>query len=143
MLAGLLVPRLSGHAVAVLANLGTPASQRALVDVASRFFNPLAIRQAAGTAFGVNVKRFGLLLDREAIRQQYARYSGEPLAGPGHARSAGIDHRYDRVAGRAVGPGGGPEGRRRKSPLNRSSRASWRKDQAIKSSEDREKKFME
>ena len=41
VLAGLLVPRLSGHAVAVLANLGTQASQQALVDVASRFVNPL------------------------------------------------------------------------------------------------------
>ena len=75
VLAGLLVPRLSGHAVAVLANLGTQASQQALVDVASRFVNPLAIRQAAGIAFGFNVQRFGLLLDQEAIRLQYARYN--------------------------------------------------------------------
>ena len=75
MLAGLLVPRLSGHAVAVLANLGTQASQQALVDVASRFVNPLAIRQAAGIAFAFNVQRFGLLLDQEAIRRQYARYN--------------------------------------------------------------------
>jgi hypothetical protein len=74
VLAGLPAPPLSSHAVAVLANLGTPTSQRALVDVAGRFFNPLAIRQAAGAAFGVNVKRFGLLLDREAIQQQYARH---------------------------------------------------------------------
>ena len=42
------VPRLSGHAVEVLGNLGTQASQQALVDVASRFVNPLAIRRAAG-----------------------------------------------------------------------------------------------
>jgi len=74
VLAGLRVPRLSGHAVAVLANLGTQASQRALVDLASRFVNPLTIRQAAGTAFGFNVQRFGLLLDRDAVRAQYARY---------------------------------------------------------------------
>ena len=51
VLAGLLVPRLSGHAVAVLANLGTQASQQALVDVASRFVNPLTVRQAAAAAF--------------------------------------------------------------------------------------------
>ena len=75
VLAGLLVPRLSGHAVAVLANLGTPASQRALVDVASRSVNPLPIRQAAGRAFASNVRRFGLLLDRAAIRLQYTRYN--------------------------------------------------------------------
>ncbi len=75
VLAGLLVPRLSGHAVAVLANLGTQASQQALVDVASRFVNPLAIRHAAGIAFGFNVERFGVLLDRESIRRQYTRYN--------------------------------------------------------------------
>ena len=73
MLAGLRVPRLSGHAVAVLANLGTKASQRALVDLAGRFVNPITVRQAAGIAFGFNVQRFGLLLDQEAIRVQYAR----------------------------------------------------------------------
>jgi hypothetical protein len=75
VLAGLLTPRLSGHAVAVLANLGTQTSQQALVELASRFANPLAIRQAAGTAFGFNVQRFGLLLDRETIRRLYARYA--------------------------------------------------------------------
>ncbi|MEI8375028.1 MAG: hypothetical protein WCJ35_19560 [Planctomycetota bacterium] len=73
VLAGLRVPRLSGHAVAVLANLGTQASQRALTDLAGRFVNPLAVRQAAGIAFGFNVQRFGLLLDQEAIRVLYAR----------------------------------------------------------------------
>ncbi|MGO9113862.1 MAG: hypothetical protein ACLP9L_31925 [Thermoguttaceae bacterium] len=75
VLAGLLVPRLSSHAVAVLANLGTSASQRALVDLASRSVNPLAIRQSAVRAFASNVLRFGLLLDQEAIREQYARYN--------------------------------------------------------------------
>jgi hypothetical protein len=75
VLAGLLVPRLSGHAVAVLANLGTQTSQQALVDAASRFVNPLVIRQAAGTAFGFNVGRFGVMLDRESILRQYKRYN--------------------------------------------------------------------
>ena len=75
VLACVLVPRLSGHAVGVLANLGTQAGQRALVDVASRFVNPLAIRRAAGIAFGFNVQRFGLLLDREAVQLQYSRYN--------------------------------------------------------------------
>ena len=56
VLAGLLVPRLSGHAVAVLANLGTQASQQALVELASRFVNPLAIRQAGASAFRYNVQ---------------------------------------------------------------------------------------
>ncbi len=74
VLAGLLVPRLSSHALAVLANLGTPASQQALVDVANRPVNPLPIRQSAGKAFASNVRRFGLLLDQAAIRLQYTRY---------------------------------------------------------------------
>ncbi|MGA2258998.1 MAG: hypothetical protein ABSG53_30375, partial [Thermoguttaceae bacterium] len=75
VLAGLRVPRLSSHAVAVLANLDTRASQQALVDLASRFVNPLSIRQAAGIAFSINVQRFGLLLDQDAIRRQYVRYN--------------------------------------------------------------------
>ena len=75
VLAGLPVPRLSGHAVAVLANLGTQASQQALVESASRFVNPLTIRQAAASALGFNVQRFGLLLGQEVIRVQYARYN--------------------------------------------------------------------
>ena len=75
VLAGLLVPRLSGHAVAVLANLGTQASQHALVELASRFNNPLATRQAAANAFQFNVQRFGLLLDQETIKRQYTRYN--------------------------------------------------------------------
>jgi len=75
VLAGLLVPRLSGHAVAVLANLGTQASQQALVELASRFVNPLAIRQAGASAFRYNVQRYGLLLGQEAIRVQYTRYN--------------------------------------------------------------------
>ena len=74
MLAGLLVPRLSGHAITVLANLGTRASQQALVDVASRPANPLPLRQAAAVAFNLNVQQFGLLLSQESLRQQYRRY---------------------------------------------------------------------
>jgi len=73
-LAGLRVPRLSGHAIAVLANLDTKASQQALVDLASRAINPLPIRQAAGVAFSVSVQQFGLLLDQDSIRRQYVRY---------------------------------------------------------------------
>jgi hypothetical protein len=73
-MAGLLVPRLGSHCIAVLTNLGTPASQRALVDAASRLVNPVKFRQAAGIAFAENVHRFGLLIDQETIRSQYHRY---------------------------------------------------------------------
>jgi hypothetical protein len=72
--AGLLQPQLSGHAVAVLAFLPTQNGQQALVDLASRFVNPLKLRQAAGLAFHFNVERFGLLLNQEGIRRQYLRY---------------------------------------------------------------------
>ncbi len=74
-LAGLLVPRLCSHALAVLTNIGTPTSQQALADVAGRGVNPLPIRQSAGEAFAANVRRYGLLLDQSAIQLQYARYN--------------------------------------------------------------------
>ena len=74
-LAGLLVPRLSVPAVAVLADIGTLASQQAMVEVANRVANPLTVRRAAAAAFDLNVHRFGLLLGQEAIRLQYVRYN--------------------------------------------------------------------
>jgi hypothetical protein len=74
VLAGLLVPRLSGHAILVLANLGTRVSQQALVEVASRPANPIALRKSAAVAFNINVEQFGLLLGQDSIRRQYIRY---------------------------------------------------------------------
>jgi hypothetical protein len=74
VLAGLSVPRLSGHAIVVLANLGTQASQKALIEVASRAANPLRLRKAGAVAFNLNVQQFGLLLGQDSIRQQYRRY---------------------------------------------------------------------
>jgi hypothetical protein len=74
VLAGLLVPRLSGHAIVVLSNVDTRASQQALVEVASRAANPLPLRKAGAVAFNLNVQQFGLLLNKDSIRQQYRRY---------------------------------------------------------------------
>ncbi len=74
VLAGLLVPRLSGHAIIVLSNLGTRASQQALVEVASRAANSVPLRKSAAVAFNINVQQFGLLLSQDSIRQQYLRY---------------------------------------------------------------------
>ncbi len=74
-LAGLLVPRLSVPAVAVLADIGTLASQEAMVEVANRVASPLTVRRAAAAAFDLNVHRFGLLLGQGAIRLQYVRYN--------------------------------------------------------------------
>ena len=68
-------PKLAAKAVAVLANLNSAESQRALVDVASRFTLPLELRQAAAKAFGENIQKHGILLTTEEIRRQYRRYN--------------------------------------------------------------------
>ena len=68
-------PKLAAKAVAVLAHLNSAESQRALVEVASRFTLPLALRQAAAKAFCENVQAFGILLTTEEIRAQYRRYN--------------------------------------------------------------------
>jgi hypothetical protein len=75
VLAALYTPALSVKAIAVLANLGTPESQRALVDLASRHAQPLEARQAAAQAFVENVKKHRTLLTLTEIRRQYARYN--------------------------------------------------------------------
>jgi hypothetical protein len=75
VLAALYTPALTAKAIDVLANLGTPESQRALVDLASRHTQPLEARQAAAKAFVENVKNHRTLLTAEEIRRQYARYN--------------------------------------------------------------------
>ncbi len=67
--------RLAAKAVAVLANLNAAESQRALVEVASRFTQPLDLRQAAAAAFCENRAKHGILLTTEEIRAQYRRYN--------------------------------------------------------------------
>jgi len=68
-------PALSTKAVAVLAYLDTAESQRALVELASRFTQPLEVRTAAVEAFRRNSQKYGLLLTAAEIRQQYDRYN--------------------------------------------------------------------
>jgi hypothetical protein len=68
-------PKLGDKAVAVLANLTSAESQRALVDAAGRFTLPLALRQAAAKAFRENVQKHGILLTTDEIRAQYKRYN--------------------------------------------------------------------
>jgi hypothetical protein len=75
VVAALYTPALSTKAVGVLAHLGTPESQRALVDLASRFTQPLEIRRAAVVAFRRNSQKQGLLLTTAEIRRQYDRYN--------------------------------------------------------------------
>ena len=69
------VPQLAPAAAAVLGNLGTPRSQRALLDLASRHTQPLALRQAAAAAFRENLVRHGALLSTDEIKRQYDRYN--------------------------------------------------------------------
>jgi len=71
----LAVPGLSPKVARVLGLLGTARSQDALLEFASQFARPIADRQAAAAAFAEAVKRRGLLLTRQQIRQQYDRYN--------------------------------------------------------------------
>ncbi len=74
VLAALYVPKLTVPATEVLAHLGTPEAQRALVDLASRAAQPIAARNAAATAFRLNTEKFGVLLSAAEVRRQYDRY---------------------------------------------------------------------
>ncbi len=75
MLVALYNQRLAAKAVAVLANLNSAESQRTLVEVASRFTQPLGLRQAAAAAFCENRAKHGILLTNEEIQAQYQRYN--------------------------------------------------------------------
>jgi CheY-like chemotaxis protein len=75
MLAVLYVPRLGSKAATVLGNVGTPQSQQALVEVASRPTLPLELRQAAAKAFGRSIESHGILLTKVEILRQYDRYN--------------------------------------------------------------------
>jgi hypothetical protein len=68
-------PKLAAKAVGVLAVINSAESQRTLVEVASRFTLPLAVRQAAAKAFRQNTQEHGILLTAEEIRRQYQRYN--------------------------------------------------------------------
>ncbi len=74
-LAALTNPTLELRAIALVGALGTPDSQRALVDLASRSNEPIKLRQAAALAFGSSVDRHGILLTTAEILRQYERYN--------------------------------------------------------------------
>jgi len=71
----LFVPHLASDALRVLANLGTPPCQRALVDLASRWTQPMDLRLAAAQAFRQTIEQDGILLTTEQILRQYDRYN--------------------------------------------------------------------
>lgn len=72
---GLSTPETAPAAAAVLARLGTHASQVALVDAASRSTQSLVVRQTAAEAFVHSVQRFGLRLAPSEVLRQYDRYN--------------------------------------------------------------------
>jgi hypothetical protein len=74
-LAALFVPPRAADAVVVLGNLSTPKSQRTLVDLASRWTQPIEIRAAAAQAFRRSIEQKGILLTTDQIRLQYDRYN--------------------------------------------------------------------
>ncbi|MCA9239175.1 MAG: hypothetical protein KDA37_03200 [Planctomycetales bacterium] len=64
-----------GESIASLLELGTPASQLELAQLASHSVLPIAARDEAAAAFQESVKRHGLLLTTTQIVAQYERYN--------------------------------------------------------------------
>ncbi len=73
--AALYMPAMTERAIGALALLGTPESQRSLVDFASHLSVPIAARQQAARAFATSVQRHGILLTEAEILAQYDRYN--------------------------------------------------------------------
>ncbi|MBN2476033.1 MAG: hypothetical protein JXB62_15585 [Pirellulales bacterium] len=92
VMTALYTPGLGGKAAAVLAQIGTPASQLALTDLASRWTQPLKVRQVAAQAFRQHVQRYGILLTTKQISQQYDRYN----------RSENLDVATQQILGRIL-----------------------------------------
>jgi CheY-like chemotaxis protein len=78
--AALYRPELAEGSVAALAFVGTPESQRSLVDFASRSSVPIDARQLAAASFQKSVSRSGILLTEEEILRQYDRYNASATA---------------------------------------------------------------
>jgi len=75
VLAALANPTLELRAITLAGALGTPESQRALVDLASNRSESIQMRQAAALAFGDSVDHHGILLTTVEILRQYERYN--------------------------------------------------------------------
>ena len=69
------VPELATKAARLLGLFGSPASQRALVSMASQHGRPLGERQTAAEALRAAVGRHGILLTTDEILLQYDRYN--------------------------------------------------------------------
>ena len=71
---GIYTSGLGPRITAVLANLGTRESQVALIELASRYTQPLPTRKAAAKAFRLSAQKFGVLLPDDVVTRQYERY---------------------------------------------------------------------
>ena len=71
----LFVPELNPKAAVALSNLGTPLSQRALVEMGSSAAYPVKMRQVAAATLHYSIGRFGVLLTIKEIQRQYERYN--------------------------------------------------------------------
>ncbi|MFO0883117.1 MAG: hypothetical protein U0894_02845 [Pirellulales bacterium] len=89
---------------AVLAELGSPAAQTALVEYASIVANPLELRQQAAQRFAEAIKRRGVLLTRKQIMDQYTRYNASESLGV--ETQAVLGQLIDALESRAVPVGG-------------------------------------
>lgn len=78
--AALYQPKLSERSAALLARMGLPESQRALLNFASQSGLPIEARAAAAKAFRDSVKQFGILLTEDEIVGQYNRYNAAATA---------------------------------------------------------------
>jgi CheY-like chemotaxis protein len=81
--AALYQPELAEHAISALSRLGTPESQKSLVDFASQASVNIGARQQAAAAFQRSVTRSGILLTEEEILRQYDRYNASATADAG------------------------------------------------------------
>ena len=75
VLAAMNNPTSTQAAIAVAELLPSRQCQVALVELASRWEEPLAVRKAAAGAFGRSVQRHGKLLTSAEIQRQYDRYN--------------------------------------------------------------------
>lgn len=71
----LFIPELAPQATTILANTGTPDAQKALIELASRWTQPLTRRKAAVEALWDNTEGHGILLTSVEILRQYDRYN--------------------------------------------------------------------
>ena len=71
----LFLPELANQATTILANTGTPQAQKALIELASRWTQPLTRRKAAVEALWDNTEGHGILLTSTEIMRQYDRYN--------------------------------------------------------------------